>query len=60
MSSRHFFSRVLIFDSAYPGNEKQLESVSFDVMPGSYQVTTHVIKPAPQTELVLHRFNSIE
>jgi hypothetical protein len=53
-------SKVLIFDSAYPGNEKQLEFLSFDVMPGRYQVTTHRIKPAPQTELVLHRFYSIE
>jgi hypothetical protein len=53
-------SKVLIFDSAYPGNEKHLKFVSFEIAPGRYQVTTHVVKPAPRTELVLHRFNSIE
>jgi hypothetical protein len=53
-------SKVLIFDSAYPGNEKHLQSVSFEIAPGRYQVTTHVVKPAPHTELVLHRFNSTE
>ncbi len=51
--------KVLIFDSAYPGNEKELKSVTFEITPGRYQVTTHVVKPAPRTELVLHRFHAL-
>jgi hypothetical protein len=50
---------VLIFDSVLPGNEAHLEFVLFEIAPGSYQVTSHVIKPAPSTELVLHRFYAI-
>ena len=50
---------VVIFDSACPGDEAQSESVSFDVAPGRYQVTTHVIKPTRRAELVLHRFRAI-
>jgi hypothetical protein len=50
---------VLIFDSVLPGNEAQSNSVSFEVVPGRYQVTTHVVRPAPNTELVLHRFYAI-
>jgi hypothetical protein len=47
---------VVIFDSAWPGDEAQSESVSFDIAPGRYQVTTHVVQPTPMTELLLHRF----
>jgi hypothetical protein len=50
---------VLIFDSALPGDEGQSESVSFDVAPGRYRVTTHVVRPAPSAEFVLHRFYPI-
>jgi hypothetical protein len=50
---------VVIFDSSCHGNEAQLESVSFDIAPGRYQVTTHEVRPAPTTELILHRFNAI-
>jgi hypothetical protein len=50
---------VIIFDSALPGDEAQSECVSFDMAPGRYQVTSHVVKPAPSTELVLHRFYPI-
>jgi hypothetical protein len=50
---------VVIFDSALPGDEAEAESVSFDMVPGRYQVTTHLVKPAPKTELVLHRFYPI-
>ncbi|HEY4405989.1 MAG TPA: Imm21 family immunity protein [Xanthobacteraceae bacterium] len=50
---------VVTFDSSCPGDEAQPESVSFDIEPGRYQVTTHEVKPAPSTELVLHRFRAI-
>ena len=50
---------VVIFDSACPSDEAQSESVSFDIAPGRYQVTTHVIKPTRRAELVLHRFHAI-
>ena len=50
---------VVIFDSALPGDEAQSESVSFDIVPGRYQVTTHVVQPTPMTELLLHRFYAI-
>jgi hypothetical protein len=50
---------VVIFDSSCPGKEAQPESISFDIAPGKYQVTTHVVKPAPRTELVLHRFHAL-
>ena len=52
--------KILIFDSVLPGNEGQLEAVSFEIAPGRYRITTHIIKPALRTELVLHRLNSIE
>ena len=52
-------SNVVIFDSALPGDEAQSESVSFDIAPGRYQVTTHVVQPTPMTELLLHRFYPI-
>lgn len=48
---------VVIFDTAFPGDEA--ESVSFDIEPGRYLVTTHVVKPTPSAELLLHRFHSI-
>jgi hypothetical protein len=50
---------VVIFDSSCPGNEAQSESVSFDMAPGRYRVTTHEVRPAPNAELVLHRFTSV-
>jgi hypothetical protein len=50
---------VVIFDSFCRSNEAQSESVSFEIAPGRYQVTTHFVKPAPTTELVLPRFNYI-
>jgi Immunity protein 21 len=50
---------VVIFDSALPGDEAQSESTSFDFAPGKYQVTTHVVKPTPSEELLLHRFRPI-
>jgi immunity protein 21 of polymorphic toxin system len=55
-----FYSRsVIIFDSAVPGDEAQSESVSFDIAPGKYQVTTHEVRPTPGAELLLHRFYAI-
>jgi hypothetical protein len=50
---------VIIFDSALPGDEGRLESVPFDIAPGRYRVTTHVVRPAPSAEFVLHRFYPI-
>jgi Immunity protein 21 len=50
---------VVIFDSSLPGNEAESESVSFDIAPGRYQVTTHEVQPTPRTELLLHRFYAI-
>jgi len=52
-------SNVIIFDSALPGDEGQLESVAFDIASGRYRVTTHVVRPAPRAEFVLHRFYPI-
>jgi hypothetical protein len=55
-----FYSRrVVIFDSALPGDEAQSASISFDITPGRYQVTTHEVQPTPTAELLLHRFNAI-
>jgi hypothetical protein len=50
---------ILIFDTSLPGNEVQSESVSFDIAPGRYLVTTHVVKPTPRAELLLHRFHAV-
>jgi Immunity protein 21 len=50
---------VIIFDSALPGGEGQSESVSFDIAPGRYRVTTHVVRPAASAEFVLHRFHLV-
>jgi hypothetical protein len=50
---------VIIFDSALPGDEGQSESVSFDIAPGRYRVTTHVVRPTASAEFVLHRFHPI-
>jgi Immunity protein 21 len=50
---------VIIFDSALPGDEGQSESVSFDIAPGRYRVTTHVVRPAASAEFVLHRFHPV-
>jgi hypothetical protein len=47
---------VVIFDSSCPGDEAEEESVSFEIAPGKYVVTTHVVRPIPTAELVLHRF----
>lgn len=56
-----FGSRAaIIFDTSAPGDEVESESVSFDIEPGRYLVTTHVVKPAPTVELLLHRFHSIK
>jgi hypothetical protein len=49
---------VVIFDSSCPGDEAEAESVSFEIAPGTYPVTTHVVRPVPTAELVLHRFCS--
>jgi immunity protein 21 of polymorphic toxin system len=51
---------VVIFDSALPGDEAQAESISFKIAPGKYVVTTHVAKPTPSAELLLHRFYPIK
>src|ERR1700704_1860564 len=50
---------IVIFDSALPGDEAQEESVSFEIAPGKYQVTTHLVHPTPRAELMLHRFYPI-
>jgi hypothetical protein len=50
---------VVIFDTASPGDEAGLESVSFEIDPDRYLVTTHVVKPTPRAELLLHRFRAI-
>jgi hypothetical protein len=50
---------VVIFDTSLPGDEAESESVSFDIAPGSYQVTTHEVHPTPDSELLLHRFYAI-
>ena len=50
---------VVIFDTASPGDEAGLESVSFEIEPRKYLVTTHIVKPAPTAELLLHRFHAI-
>jgi hypothetical protein len=54
-ASRH----IVIFDTASPGDEADLESVSFDIAPGRYLVTTHVVRPILRAELLLHRFQAI-
>jgi len=51
--------KVVIFDTSLPGDEAEAESVSFEITPGRYQVTTHVVKPTPTAEFLLHRFNPI-
>jgi hypothetical protein len=50
---------ILIFDTSLPGDDAQSESVSFDIAPGRYLVTTHLVKPTPRAELLLHRFHVI-
>jgi Immunity protein 21 len=51
---------VVIFDTASPGDEAGLESVSFDIDPDRYLVTTHVVRPVLTAELLLHRFHAIK
>jgi hypothetical protein len=50
---------VIIFDSAWPGDEAQSDSISFEIAPGNYRVTTHVADPTPRAKLLLHRFYPI-
>ena len=50
---------VVIFDTSLPGAEAESESVSFDIAPGRYLVTTHEVRPTPRVELLLHRFYPI-
>ena len=50
---------VLIFDTSLPGDDAPSESVSFDISPGRYLVTTHEVRPTPRAELSLHRFYPI-
>jgi hypothetical protein len=47
---------VVIFDSALRGKEAQSESITFEIAPGRYLVTTHIVKPTPRAEFLLHRF----
>jgi hypothetical protein len=47
---------IIIFDSVWPGNEAKLQFVQFEITSGRYLVSTHVVRPVPTMELVLHRF----
>jgi hypothetical protein len=51
---------VIIFDSVWPADEPGLECVSFSIDPGKYLVTTHVVRPCPSAELLLHRFHPVK
>jgi hypothetical protein len=51
---------VVVFDSVWPGDEAGLEFVSFDIDSGRYLVTTHVVRPCPSAELLLHRFHPVK
>jgi hypothetical protein len=51
---------VVIFDTSLPGDEAESESVAFEIEPGRYLVTTHVVKPTPSAELLLHRFQIVK
>jgi hypothetical protein len=50
---------VVIFDSALAGDEAQEELVSFEIDPGKYQLTTHIVRPTTRVQLLLHRFYPI-
>ena len=52
--------RAIIFDTSAPGDEVESESVSFEIEPGRYLVTTYVVRPTPSAELLLHRFQAIK
>jgi Immunity protein 21 len=53
-------AHVVIFDASLPGDEWESESISFEIAPGRYLVTTHLVKPTPRVELLLHRFQIIK
>jgi hypothetical protein len=50
---------IAIFDSSFPGDESDEESVSFNITPGRYLVTTHDLKPTLKSRFLLHRFHRI-
>jgi hypothetical protein len=52
--------RILIFDSAWPGDEIADKSISFEIPPGRYRVTTHLARPTVTSEFILHRFEPIK
>ena len=55
-----FFSvcsnRLSIFDSAYPGSDRDKDFLEFSLSPGTYAIKTARVDPNEQTSLVVHQF----
>jgi hypothetical protein len=54
-----FAQKMVIFDSALPGERFEDECLSFSMPLGKYIILTYELKPNARTSLLLHRFQSV-
>jgi hypothetical protein len=49
-------SRLIIFDSAFPGDDQKKNILRFQLSKGKYRILTGLINPDSRTSLLLHKF----
>lgn len=52
-------SPIVMFDSAYPGDDQDLRMLSFEVEPGRHRVSTRTWEPDPESAFILHAVERI-
>ncbi|OYU86769.1 MAG: hypothetical protein CFE29_27535 [Bradyrhizobiaceae bacterium PARB1] len=47
---------LVIFDAAFPGEDRSVQRLSFDLRPGHYKVLTKRFEPDERISVLVHRF----
>jgi Immunity protein 21 len=48
--------RMILFDSAYSGDDKAKKALEFNIPAGNYRILTSLVNPNSRTSLLLHKF----
>lgn len=49
-------SPVIVFDSAYPGDDAAIDRLSFEIPVGKYMAITKQFQPDERTSVLVHQF----